>query len=669
MTNHIRITVQGNYQVFIPDLFALAQAAFNLPVTGLLDAGQIYNLFWHNQGAKELDMIRFPHVAREHYLVNVADKNSDNWEAMQHWFKYQNVGYISSIHDSLALRLGTADYDNDHVYGVAEETICNAVKRNSADTIYFERDTKGEAKAVKKVKADDYVSIAKSDSVGMTNDIGRVVNPTSQLWSMITPKNTKNNEIFDYVKLMSVLDSLTIDFAKTGIKAEEPLAIKEQLREYKNPYFMQFRDKQKTGKNNQTQLRALQNNTKIKENSSDNDSTMNRIAHYMDSKISNLKGDYDVPAFDWTTLLQGKADEPNSTIYKAVKNKLKKLHYDFTTQCKEINNNSKNVFDDDGKDNAKAAMTQLRLIFDECKVQLLDIEPDVNRLINDIIICYYTDKNLVTKSKAIIWNCFSNQMITRCKGKKNKNKIYNADDLQKQHDKIVKAHKKETILKNNQIGIAEIDRIENKVSITDTDKKFINKTLKKQRNKKLYYALLYVWLKWEKANPKADNMKIMYHSADQISKTQLCKIAGVRTRAWRDIITTLQNTKLVKIIKLDDKSTKIQINYQRNKGKKIELPESCKKMQHWINHNVPVDKHRYEEAENYNVGDFRKPKKSLKKPVMCMDTGEIFKSLKDVDKKTGINHNCVSGCCRGKRKTAGGYHWAFYDDIKKSRIK
>ena len=668
MTNHIRIEVRGNYQVFIPDIFALAQAAFNLPVTGLLNAGQVYNLFWHNQGTTELDMIRFPHVAREHYLVKLANPTDKKWDEMKYWYQYQNVGYISSIHDSLALRLGGADYDDDHVYGVAEKTICNAVKRNPANTIYFERDKDGEDEVVKKIKADDYVSIAKSDSVGMTNDIGRVVNPTSCLWSMITPENTneENNKIFDYVKLMSVLDSLTIDFAKTGIKAQMPEKIKQILKEYKNPYFFQFRDKQKTGKDNQTQLRALQNNTKAKANSSDTNSTMNRIAHFMDSKISNLKGDYDVPLFDWKTLLQGDYDKQDSEVYQTVKKELKKLHYDFAKQCKEINKNSKNAFDDDGKDNAKAAMTRLRLIFDECKVQLLQIQPDVNRLINDIIIAYYTEKELVTKSKAIIWNCFSNQMITRCKGKKSKNKIYNIDNLQKQHDKIVKAHKKEMIYKNKQIGIPLIDDIKNKVSITDADKKFINKTLKTQRSKKLYYSLLYTWLKWEKANPDADNMEIMYRSTDQISKSQLCKIAGVSVKAWRDIITSLQNTKLVKILKLDDKSTKIQINYQRNKGKKIELPETCKKMRSWINRNVSTEKHRHEEAENYNVTDFRKPKQSCKKQVICLDTGEIFKSLKDVNRKTSINKNGISACCHGKRKTAGGYHWAFYDDIKKA---
>lgn len=660
MTNHIRLSVQGNYQVFIPDIFALAQAAFKLPVTGLLKAGQIFNLFWHNQGAKELTMIRFPHVAREHYLVDVAGANDENWTEMQHWYQYQNVGYISSIHDSLALRLGGADYDDDHVYGLAEKTICDAVKRNPANTIWFERDKDGEAKANKKVQFSDYGAIANSDSVGMRNEIGNVVNDTSKLWSMIIPDKTaeQNNQIYDYVKIMSVIDSLCIDFAKTGIKAQMPQDIKAQLKGYKNPYFMQFRNKKKTGKNNQAQRRALENNTEVTAKYSDSQSTMNRIAHFMDDNISNLKGNYDVPEFNWTTLLQGEADQQDSITYQAVKNKLKELHHYFSKQCQKISIDSINVFDDDGKDNAKAAMMKLRLNFAECRVQLLLVQPDINKLINDVIIAYYTEKELVSQSKAIIWNCFKNQMITRCRGGKSKENIYNIDDLKKQHNKIVARYKKENDIKNKQIGIASIDQIKNKVSITDTDKKYVNRVLQTQRSKKLYYALLYVWLKWIKANPKS-HMKIIYHSGDQISKTQLCKIAGVQTKAWRDIITSLQDKKLVEIISVDDKSTKIRINYQRNKGKKIELPETCKKMRHWMNHNVPVDKHRHEEAENYSISDFTEPKNSLKKPVMCVETGEVFESIKDVERKTTIDSNAIGACCRGKQKTSGGYHWRF----------
>lgn len=48
-----------------------------------------------------------------------------------------------------------------------------------------------------------------------------------------------------------------------------------------------------------------------------------------------------------------------------------------------------------------------------------------------------------------------------------------------------------------------------------------------------------------------------------------------------------------------------------------------------------------------------------RKPVKCLETGEIYESLSDAERKTGILDETISRCCRGKQKTAGGYHWVF----------
>lgn len=53
--------------------------------------------------------------------------------------------------------------------------------------------------------------------------------------------------------------------------------------------------------------------------------------------------------------------------------------------------------------------------------------------------------------------------------------------------------------------------------------------------------------------------------------------------------------------------------------------------------------------------------KSLSKKVICIETNEVFESIKEAAKT--INYNChISDCCKGKRKTAGGYHWAYYEE-------
>ena len=47
--------------------------------------------------------------------------------------------------------------------------------------------------------------------------------------------------------------------------------------------------------------------------------------------------------------------------------------------------------------------------------------------------------------------------------------------------------------------------------------------------------------------------------------------------------------------------------------------------------------------------------------VMCIETKEVFNSLKEITEKTGINYKHISCCCKGKRQTTGGYHWKYID--------
>lgn len=55
------------------------------------------------------------------------------------------------------------------------------------------------------------------------------------------------------------------------------------------------------------------------------------------------------------------------------------------------------------------------------------------------------------------------------------------------------------------------------------------------------------------------------------------------------------------------------------------------------------------------------------KKVICIETGEIFSYVREVEKKYGYNHCNISMCCNHKkrRNTAHGYHWEFYDNYIK----
>ena len=48
---------------------------------------------------------------------------------------------------------------------------------------------------------------------------------------------------------------------------------------------------------------------------------------------------------------------------------------------------------------------------------------------------------------------------------------------------------------------------------------------------------------------------------------------------------------------------------------------------------------------------------SLSIPVFCVETGEVYPSNREASRRTAIDRTSISACLRGKRKTAGGFHW------------
>ena len=72
---------------------------------------------------------------------------------------------------------------------------------------------------------------------------------------------------------------------------------------------------------------------------------------------------------------------------------------------------------------------------------------------------------------------------------------------------------------------------------------------------------------------------------------------------------------------------------------------------------------------NYGTGMERQLNKRRGKYVLgnnkraikceCVETGEVYNCIKEASIKTGITEGNISRCCKGIRKTAGGYHWKY----------
>ena len=64
--------------------------------------------------------------------------------------------------------------------------------------------------------------------------------------------------------------------------------------------------------------------------------------------------------------------------------------------------------------------------------------------------------------------------------------------------------------------------------------------------------------------------------------------------------------------------------------------------------------------ENCNYGQHRERKsKAHSIPIICVELNKEFESALKAGQELGIDSSSIRKCCKGKRKTAGGYHWQY----------
>ena len=99
------IGVRGNYSILCGDPYALCQHIFDLDVTGLLKAGQLYNRYWIDRGIKKVACFRAPMSTHENIAaVEVADS-----EEMSYWYRHMTACTMINAWDTLCQRLNGAD--------------------------------------------------------------------------------------------------------------------------------------------------------------------------------------------------------------------------------------------------------------------------------------------------------------------------------------------------------------------------------------------------------------------------------------------------------------------------------------------------------------------------------------------------------------------------------
>ena len=81
----------------------------------------------------------------------------------------------------------------------------------------------------------------------------------------------------------------------------------------------------------------------------------------------------------------------------------------------------------------------------------------------------------------------------------------------------------------------------------------------------------------------------------------------------------------------------------------------------------PSEEQRKKIKENH--ADFNGGKHPRAKAVYCIELDKIFECMRDAQRELNINAKDIGDCCRGKRNTAGNYHWIYADDIEKNGVE
>ena len=55
-------------------------------------------------------------------------------------------------------------------------------------------------------------------------------------------------------------------------------------------------------------------------------------------------------------------------------------------------------------------------------------------------------------------------------------------------------------------------------------------------------------------------------------------------------------------------------------------------------------------------------KQKIQKKILCIENNIIYNSLTFASKENNIKIENICKCCKGERKTAGGYHWRYYEE-------
>lgn len=585
------IFCNGNYQTWIPDPLALAEWACGLKVKGGLNAHEVYSRYWMSKGIKKIDIIRFPHVSNEHVISKV--KNPDTYwvdkNGIKHsWYEYMIEGIVTNIYDSSALKIGGSDFDNDHV--LSNTTLLKYAKKQQTNTILPLAKPKSKEKVNKEdgqeelKKINDMDELIDTDIRAMNASIGEVINKITKLWMLSKDAVIKDElTVADAIKIMSVVGSRVIDFAKHGIMACVPKEIDNFLKDINKPVFQSIKYKKQLKDNETINKFKRIIGEEVTEKFDNRDCTMNRLYDYMSNQIKDIELDMEESCktekeFDFMKLYNVEQFNIYNQSFKLVRAKLLKMKLESDIISKKISMEKENTFctQDDATD------IKWRIFNVSCKCELMDLlankklNMDKETLVNYAVYIFFEDKKFMRhcQDHSLLWNIFGSELNQRLKKKKLITRPSKLTDEGRKNRQI-KNKTNVRKLKSNakKVFISKFDaEVPKEIIFYKEEIKTIKKELKyiKDLKEKEYLVRLLITLlsisKFNMAYVGSLIFKLESGKKNAVTQTYVCKLAKIDVRNFERLMNELNKSKLVEFtVKKDGLEIEVKV-YAENKN-------------------------------------------------------------------------------------------------------
>lgn len=563
-----KLYVDGNYTVVGSDPFALLQHAFNMEVTGLLEKDEIYSNYWNQKNIETVNVWRNPHIYREHWIGKCVNNDEVN-----KWFKYLDTNIIVSIWDTNLLRANSADCDGDVLASckndIFEEEVRKQLNDGKARTILPDLISERESKeqGVESVNISDVKAIIESELRGFSNDIGKVINKISELWG-----EKQNDTTEKYIKILSVVGSLVIDFAKTGVKVPIPREITKYISDngIKKLRFMmylpnnkQLRQKEEGAlkdykKNAENKKKVLSCDNGFVSRFSDKECTLNEIMKYMKGKLEGLEISIDAPAFHYSALIISRDKNlGRKTQYVQVRD----LFKNYVKEQRQISDEKRDEEKKSNKNVNEEYGMIYKAFYEKCRNNLLCIcdkkgKPYSKSMILDCcIVCCYTEFKEENYSHFdLLWNMFPEELVKRASGqdivsRKHRKDVEFKELLERMRNKSNVKYESLKNTKKNKIPCLECDSTPEVFTIYKSDIKQIKDSIptsvEDYKSARKVYACYFVASKRLESMNKLGVVPCLPNSKNDITCSCIGKLTKLDDRQVKKAIDTLEKNELI----------------------------------------------------------------------------------------------------------------------------